>query len=356
MIQVYFSSEEHRRAYARVLELQAGLLSTQAKDEELVNVRVLGFLLLEFIERRGILGDGPADCLSEKIVEVECLEDVSKLGGLYREKLVRTFLKTDKRKHTPPSSHSSRQDEFDTIEQSIVEMMKGSDKDYRTARKRALARDGFRCAVSGSYDRISCVSNSELLSRARLGQGRADLKCCCILKEGMMRGVDTIVDEVSHDAAGRATSVLELLGLGDLEDQDGLSRMDGVYDLSNILILRDDLHGLFDRLGLWFEATTEDNTYRVCIPEPSDIPPYAYNDLVHFEDHSGRGLSLPSRWLLTLHAVCARVAHMSGAVGFLEELDCEVEDTFVLAGDGSSARLLDHALNPYSIVPSEPVA
>lgn len=151
-----------------------------------------------------------------------------------------------------------------------------------------------------------------------------------------------------------------------------LTQEAGVHDLSNILILRNDLHGLFDRLGLWFEATTEDqvrfttplsprestlrsyqddNTYRLCIPEPSDIPPYAYNDPVRFEDHSGRGLSLPSRRLLTLHAVCARVAHLSGAVGFLEGLDCEVEDTVVLAGDGSSARLLDHALNPYSIAP-----
>ena len=55
--------------------------------------------------------------------------------------------------------------------------------------------------------------------------------------------------------------------------------------------------------------------------------------------------------LLALHAACARVAHMSGAAKAFDELERDVEDTEVLAFDGSSSRLLDHLLTPFSVVP-----
>ena len=59
---------------------------------------------------------------------------------------------------------------------------------------------------------------------------------------------------------------------------------------------------------------------------------------------------LPDPQLLDLHAVCARVAHMSGAAEALNKLERDIEDTVDLASDGSSASLLDHVLSPSATV------
>lgn len=56
---------------------------------------------------------------------------------------------------------------------------------------------------------------------------------------------------------------------------------------------------------------------------------------------------VPDAQLLGLHAACARVAHLSDASKVFYELEREMEDTNVLAHDGSSARLLDHLLAPF---------
>lgn len=57
---------------------------------------------------------------------------------------------------------------------------------------------------------------------------------------------------------------------------------------------------------------------------------------------------LPDRRLLALHAVCARVAHMSGAAEFIDKLHFDEEESQVLLADGSSAGLLDAMLSPYA--------
>lgn len=59
-------------------------------------------------------------------------------------------------------------------------------------------------------------------------------------------------------------------------------------------------------------------------------------------------LPLPDPRLLALHAVCARVAHMSGAAEALDDFDRDVEETSVLARDGASAHLLNMMLSPLS--------
>ena len=60
---------------------------------------------------------------------------------------------------------------------------------------------------------------------------------------------------------------------------------------------------------------------------------------------------LPNPQLLNLHAVCARVAHMSGAAEAFDELERDAEEICVLAFDGSSAPLLDHRLTPLAAIP-----
>ena len=57
----------------------------------------------------------------------------------------------------------------------------------------------------------------------------------------------------------------------------------------------------------------------------------------------------PDPQLLALHATCTRVAHMSGAAKFLDQLQWDGEETNVLAFDGSSAGLLSNLISPFAV-------
>ena len=59
----------------------------------------------------------------------------------------------------------------------------------------------------------------------------------------------------------------------------------------------------------------------------------------------------PDPLLFVLHATCARVAHMSGAAEFFDQLEWDAEETDVLAFDGSPAPLLSHLISPFAVIP-----
>ncbi|KZV59004.1 hypothetical protein PENSPDRAFT_660140 [Peniophora sp. CONT] len=254
----------------------------------------------------------------------------------------------------PPGSPPSRS-EFDTMEQLIDEMMQGNGRDDRTASSRALARDDFRCAITRHFDGFMCERNRVLAERCDLEQvGEVPLRCCHIINEGIMQGIEhgSTDDRVTRKNAtvGGDMVILKLFGHRDIAEI--ITQVDGVHDLRNIITLRSELHPLFNDLGLWFEATEELNRYQICFSRPGVLRAYPNNGFVRFEDHSGRDLPLPSPSLLSLHAVCARVAHMSGAAEFFDEYGRNVEETLFMARDGSSAHVLDYALNRHSLDPS----
>lgn len=66
-----------------------------------------------------------------------------------------------------------------------------------------------------------------------------------------------------------------------------------------------------------------------------------------FKTDNEEEFPLPKREYLELHATCSRVAQFSGAAHYIlvmETMFEDLEDTFVLASDGSSGRLLEQAL------------
>ena len=97
------------------------------------------------------------------------------------------------------------------------------------------------------------------------------------------------------------------------------------------------------------------------MPKPSygvHIRPYRHleseNDhlFVRFSSPDNR-LELPDPWILSLHATCAQVAHISGAAEAFDRVECNLEDTLVLAADGLSAHLLDQLLTPFEAIPRD---
>jgi hypothetical protein len=63
---------------------------------------------------------------------------------------------------------------------------------------------------------------------------------------------------------------------------------------------------------------------------------------VEFRNHSTTPIPMPSKQFLKMHATCCKVAIMSGAAEYLEDVDKEVEDICVLASDGGSASVLEN--------------
>lgn len=55
--------------------------------------------------------------------------------------------------------------------------------------------------------------------------------------------------------------------------------------------------------------------------------------------------ALPNRQLLAIRAACSRVAHISGAIEKADEILDKMEDTVVLANDGSMTDLLSSRLS-----------
>ena len=61
-------------------------------------------------------------------------------------------------------------------------------------------------------------------------------------------------------------------------------------------------------------------------------------------------LELPNPKYLKLHAAVCRIAHMSGAAGYLDLYDREIEERWVMACDGSTADLLVSRLSQALVV------
>ena len=70
--------------------------------------------------------------------------------------------------------------------------------------------------------------------------------------------------------------------------------------------------------------------------------------LVKFTTEDPENLPLPSPEYLKIHAACAKIAHMSGAGEYIDQILEELEDAKVLSEDGASAELLKHLLTPFS--------
>jgi hypothetical protein len=56
-------------------------------------------------------------------------------------------------------------------------------------------------------------------------------------------------------------------------------------------------------------------------------------------------LPLPDARYLRLHAACAKIAHSSGAAGIIDLHMRDIADSKVLAQDGSSMDILEHAMS-----------
>jgi hypothetical protein len=82
--------------------------------------------------------------------------------------------------------------------------------------------------------------------------------------------------------------------------------------------------------------------YHVCEAPQGLKAEIGIPDIVAFSTETE--FPLPSPALLALHALCCEVAWMSGALDYLMDIERKIDQTSVLANDGSTADVLMGAL------------
>ncbi|TFK53841.1 hypothetical protein OE88DRAFT_1656216 [Heliocybe sulcata] len=317
-------------AYNTCLHYERSVSSRQ----HLIFVRVLGYLLLY----------APSD---EALAEVartihSCGQDAIRLcalGEAFVHWFIRAFRKF--RTRTAPSSDSPSRNSFDSRDRPLLKVsIQDPPKDDQTAKAQALLRDGYRCLISGRYDPLAMERLDVPVDEFFKFGPAASTECAHIVPASTYFHVKTDNLDQDPNKENYAASVLAvLMRFG--YNVDKLNNTN-VHSLSNVMTLEKSTHDFFDQLRLWLEPTDTPNCYRVQALDPRYTHPG--RQLVTFSTPDPEHLPLPSAELLALHAVCAKVAHLSGAAEYLDELDRDLEMSNVLASDGGSSEVLYHAI------------
>ncbi|KAG7089804.1 hypothetical protein E1B28_011454 [Marasmius oreades] len=251
--------------------------------------------------------------------------------------LTHILVKKHKKKTSDLSEHPSRPS-FNDAEEALMTVMKEIPQDSNLAKKQALIRDGYRCVVTGKYNLNIPASfdvNEEEVKRV----GTCWTECAHIVQESIYSNIsneESLTSIAKRDSSASLLTVLKRFGY-DVENING----DKMHSLHNVMTLEKNVHEHFDRLELWFEATEIEHCYRIKTFSKSIQVP---NTTTFVRSGTHLDSPLPSPELLAHHASCAKVAHLSGAAEYLDELDRDWDDLPVLAADGRSSNVLNNAL------------
>ncbi|KAK1225519.1 hypothetical protein PQX77_011538 [Marasmius sp. AFHP31] len=314
---------ETRSAYQVCLDLES-----QAKtNQQYIHARVLGYFIIH----------APSvQALSEVQKQIHSCENdydnLFTLGESFVKYFIRPFKKTKGR--TPaPSSRPSRPS-FDKDKEKWTAEIKEAPKDHREAKRQALIRDGFQCVVTGLYD-DSAFGNPRIDQEAlRDVTVSVNTKCAHIVSESTYFNIS--YTSAKKDYSASVLAALKRFGY-DVNNLNGAK----VHSLYNVMTMEQNVHDWFDNLNLWFEKIPNVNRYRVKTASGRIPNPNARTEITFTTTSE---LPLPSPDLLALHAACAKVAHLSGAAAYIDELDRDTDDLCVLAHDGGSFSILNNAL------------
>ncbi|KAJ3881139.1 hypothetical protein F5051DRAFT_301082, partial [Lentinula edodes] len=303
--------------------------------------RVLGYLVL--------LAPGPDHkALAEIVTAVKTTDssDLYVLGEIYSDCFVRSCelyhniqgaltdtllvykFKGSRTPFTP--SHPSRPS-FDARVQEIKATILQAPKNHSEAKDKALVRDGYRCVVTGIID-TKCKGFFDLTELKKSGTLRTE--CAHIMPETTYFGLDK---GKTKDYSASVLAVFDRFGVQFDKLNEG-----NIHSLWNVMTLVQPIHDCFNRLELWFEATDNEHEYFIKTTDETNRLLSELNGPITLTS-SDPNVPLPDSKLLAFHAAACRVAHLSGATEYMEEILRDFSRLNVLAEDGGSLAILEHA-------------
>ncbi|KAI6030005.1 hypothetical protein EDC04DRAFT_2572635 [Pisolithus marmoratus] len=292
-------------AYNICLRLQESIQrkidSGKDMKKDMMYCRILGYLFHHFPAPE--VNDNFVLEIKSSAFEEEKLLD---LGKHFYEHFIKMFMSNKGRTPTP-SLHPSWPS-FDRLADIIMTELQQPPKNHESAKKHALIRDGFQCVVTEVYDGPAAADNDEL-EKAVMARGMplVETQCTHIFPQSV--NVNITSDSNKAKYASSVWTVLNRFGYPDLlRDLNGAN----IHRLENVMTMESTVHCQFDTFKIWFTATEEPNTYRLEVANKLWL--FGCPEYVTFSTPDPEKYPLPNPTYLALHATCAKVAHLSGAM------------------------------------------
>ncbi|KAK0209755.1 hypothetical protein IW262DRAFT_1498226 [Armillaria fumosa] len=270
-------------------------------------------------------------------------EFLAGLAYLYVMGMIRVFKNPKGSVPTSLSSHSSRAS-FQATADNIAAVLAQPTISSHVAKDLALARDNYRCILSGTVDAVSLHKAPMLVNKtSEDSAGSTSL--------GHIFGQSTMDNTSGMTSAARAKLAWAASAAAVVERFSGISVVEelngnATHRLQNTFTIADNLHSLFDMLYFSLRPIESDdnNTYEIHTYPSGLNTTYRFPYQVTLTDATNGNIPLPDRRYFQLHDACARIAHLSGAGDVVEQLFRDMEDVKVLPEDGGSSQLLSLAL------------
>jgi len=300
-----------------------------ANANKLRCIRILGYLLLNAPNRA--VRSEINRCIHSRQDDSELVD----FGALFERHVILPLMKCKGR--TPTPSHYTPGMYFRTARDQMKVDALEPPKNHNDAKDHALIRDNWRCVVTGVFDlNVPDDIMTQLDPTKESGQFT---ECAHIIPDSTFFGVNPKSED--NLKLGHSASVLAFLQL--FISDIGSFNEEKVHSLVNVITLDKGVHDAFNRMGFYFEATPQENRYETVSFYRLKLHP-KMRQFVTFSTIDAERLPVPSRELLSLHATCCKVAHLSGAAEYIDNIYRDAEDMGVLAGDGTSSDMLNFAL------------
>lgn len=310
----FLKPSELYTAYQRCLALEAATsgASRPHGPPPIVCARLLGHLL-----RLAPPGNGQGR-VQRKITLAADDVKLMELASFYLSHFICPF----KRGGIPtpaPSEHPSRMSVED-VRQYSKALVRENTLDFRMAQAVAGRRDDKRCMLTGEKDYqdggLVWVEVAHIIPEAANENIREE-GGKHFHSEGVWTILSTFVD----------VNILEELA-GNL-----------IHRLENIMSMELSCRRAFNELVLWLKPVEGlPHTYRVYEARHGLKRRMSIPDIVTFSTTTE--FPLPCAAYLAVHALCCEVARMSGAAEYIMDTEREMDQTSVLANDGSTADAL----------------
>lgn len=198
-----------------------------------------------------------------------------------------------------------------------------------------LARDGFKCTVTGRLDEehVSEEDETSLIGAT---------ECAHIIPFSLAKWKDK--PERRAKLHIWVTLRRYFPGVPNTFDHELIN------ETYNGITMIDAIHGYFGQFEIAFQETETPNNYRLINHAPRKVA-IPLPQHVTFVGHNGQ-FPLPSPQLLKIHAAIAQILHASGQAWDISKVLGDIDDTAVLAKDGGtdiSALLSATSLGPLSM-------
>ncbi|KAF8550034.1 hypothetical protein OG21DRAFT_1420364 [Imleria badia] len=292
-----------------------------ASKDKLRYVRILGFLLLH-APNRGVRSEVTKCILSRKQSS-----DLTDVGAFFERTVILPFKKY--RGRTPKPSEPPSRPSFEVVKAEVKVDITQASKNHKDAKDHALIRDDWKCVVTGIID---CRAPERIIAQLDPTTVGVYTQCAHIIPEATYFGVEPKSKENTKlDYSASILAVLKRFGY-DINKLNG----ENVHSLTNVISVESNVHEAFDRLMLYFEATAI--KWFGLKPHPSVCK------FVKFSTPDPENLPVPACELLALHATCCKVAHLSGAAEYIDEIYRDADKLDVLSADGTSGDVLNYVL------------